>query len=77
LGFEIPKYKGIYPEELNIGLDSMVFIDDNPVERESVKRELPEVVVPDFPQDSSELVDFATELYNNISIHWTRLMKIP
>jgi len=23
------------------------------------------VVVPDFPQDSSELVDFATELYNN------------
>ena len=52
-------------EELNIGLDSIVFIDDNPVERESVKRELPEVVVPDFPQDSSELVDFATELYNN------------
>ncbi|WP_324358983.1 HAD-IIIC family phosphatase [Acetivibrio sp.] len=52
-------------EELNIGLDSMVFIDDNPIERESVKRELSEVTVPDFPQDTSELVDFATELYNN------------
>nr|WP_276020114.1 HAD-IIIC family phosphatase [Acetivibrio straminisolvens] len=52
-------------EELNIGLDSMVFIDDNPIERESVKRELPEVTVPDFPQDTSELADFAIELYNN------------
>lgn len=52
-------------EELNIGLDSIVFIDDNPVERESVKRELPEVTVPDFPQDTSELLDFAIELYNN------------
>ncbi|WP_407921090.1 HAD-IIIC family phosphatase [Acetivibrio mesophilus] len=52
-------------QELNIGLDSMVFIDDNPIERESVKRELPEVTVPDFPQDTSELVDFAIELYND------------
>jgi len=35
--------------ELNIGLDSMVFIDDNPAERELVKQALPEVSVPDFP----------------------------
>ena len=54
-----------FVRELNIGLDSIVFIDDNPVERESVKRELPEVTVPDFPQDTSELLDFAIELYNN------------
>jgi len=52
-------------EELNIGLDSIVFIDDNPVERESVKRELPEVTVPGFPQDTSELLNFAVELYHN------------
>ena len=52
-------------EEHNIGLDSIVFIDDNPVERESVKRELPEVTVPGFPQDTSELLNFAVELYHN------------
>ncbi|AEV70517.1 HAD-IIIC family phosphatase [Acetivibrio clariflavus] len=52
-------------EELNITLDSIVFIDDNPVERESVKRELPEVIVPDFPEDTSQLADFASKLYWN------------
>ena len=36
--------------ELNIGLDSMVFIDDNPAERELVHQLLPQVVVPDFPE---------------------------
>jgi FkbH-like protein len=36
-------------QELNIGLDSCVFFDDSPSERELVKRFLPEVVVPDFP----------------------------
>jgi FkbH-like protein len=35
--------------ELNIGLDSLVFLDDNPSERELVKHYLPEVVAPDFP----------------------------
>jgi FkbH-like protein len=37
-------------EELNIGLDSLVFIDDNPAEREIVKQLVPEVTVPDFPE---------------------------
>ena len=36
---------------LNIGRDSIVFIDDNPVERELVKNSLPEVSVPDLPND--------------------------
>jgi FkbH-like protein len=36
--------------ELNIGLDSMVFIDDNPSERELIKQTLPEICVPDFPE---------------------------
>jgi FkbH-like protein len=36
-------------QELNIGLDSMVFIDDNPAERELIKQALPEVCAPDFP----------------------------
>ncbi|NCU28946.1 MAG: FkbH, partial [Candidatus Moranbacteria bacterium] len=49
-------------KELNIGLDSLVFIDDNPIERESVKNALPEVNVPDFPKDTSMLESFAIEI---------------
>jgi FkbH-like protein len=41
-------------EELNIGLDSMIFIDDNPVERSWVREALPEVYVPDWPTDPSD-----------------------
>lgn len=37
-------------QELNIGLDTFVFIDDNPTERELVKQLLPMVEVPDFPE---------------------------
>jgi FkbH-like protein len=43
--------------KLNIGLDSLVFIDDNPVEREFVKTALPEVAVPDLPSDPSDFID--------------------
>jgi len=35
--------------ELNIGLDSFVYIDDNPSERELIKQFLPMVEVPDYP----------------------------
>jgi len=42
-------------QTLNIGLDSLVFIDDSAVERELVKRELPELIVPDFPTDITKL----------------------
>ncbi len=37
--------------ELDLGLGSVMFIDDNPVEREAVKRNLPMVKVLDLPQD--------------------------
>lgn len=40
--------------ELNIGLDSMVFIDDDKTNRELVKEFLPEVMVVDLPEDPSE-----------------------
>ena len=43
---------------LNIGFDSMVFIDDNPFERNMVKEMLPAVTVPDLPEDPSEYVPF-------------------
>ena len=38
-------------KELNIGCDSLVFVDDNPSERERMKALRPEVAVPDFPAD--------------------------
>lgn len=36
---------------LNIGLDSLVFVDDNPAERAIVRQLAPEVAVPDLPDD--------------------------
>ena len=38
-------------DRLNIGLDAMVFVDDNPFERAIVRRELPMVAVPELPAD--------------------------
>lgn len=40
-------------KELNIGLDSMVFVDDDPVNRADVQRRHPDVLVVDLPRDPS------------------------
>ena len=47
---------------LNIGLDSFIFIDDNPFERELVKTTLPLITVPELPQDPSLYVQFLQSL---------------
>ncbi len=39
---------------LNIGVDSLVFIDDSPVERKRVREAVPEAAVPEWPQDPCE-----------------------
>ncbi len=52
-------------EELNIGLDSIVFVDDNPTERELVKQMLPMVSVPDFPEHPYMLLEFFKQLVND------------
>ncbi len=44
-------------ERLNIGLDSLVFVDDNPAERALIRRELPMVAVPELPEDPSGYVE--------------------
>ena len=49
-------------DELNIGLDSFVFVDDNPTERELIKQVLPMVEVPDFPNQPYELPVFFKEI---------------
>ena len=38
-------------EELSLGLDSIVFLDDNPAERGLVRKLLPQVAVPELPED--------------------------
>ena len=40
-------------EELSLGLDAMVFLDDNPAERGLVRSLLPEVSVPELPEDAA------------------------
>lgn len=46
---------------LNLGLQSTVFIDDNPFERARVHEALPEVFVPDWPEDK---LSYASSLYS-------------
>ena len=41
---------------LNIGVDSLVFVDDNPVERARVRQSLPMVAVPELPDDAAQYV---------------------
>ena len=50
-------------DELNIGLDSMVFLDDDPSERELVSKSIPEVIVPELPKQPYLLTDFLLNLY--------------
>ena len=47
---------------LNIGFDSMVFIDDNPFERNLVRTELPQVTVPELPEDPAEYLTYLRQL---------------
>ena len=41
---------------LNIGTDSLVFLDDNPVERGQVRQVLPEVAVPELTEDPADYI---------------------
>jgi FkbH-like protein len=41
---------------LNIGIDSLVFVDDNPAERARIRQSLPMVAVPELPADAADYV---------------------
>ena len=43
-------------EELNIGLDALVFLDDSPAERLLIRQALPMVSVPETPDDPAQVV---------------------
>ena len=49
--------------ELKLTEGGFIFIDDNPVERETVKGECAEMLVPDFPEDTTELLTFAEDIW--------------
>lgn len=68
-------------QELSLGLESFVFVDDNPFERELVRKTLPQVSVPEMPEDPAlytltlgsagyfETVSFSSEDSNRASFY--------
>ena len=48
--------------ELNLGLQSVVFLDDSPFERARVQEALPEVLVPELPKDPTDYNTFLSKL---------------
>ncbi len=50
-------------KELNLGLDSFVFWDDNPTEQELVRQMLPQVTVPLFPDRPEDLAGEMVNIY--------------
>ena len=55
---------------LNIGFDSMVFLDDNPFERNIVRSSIPDITVPELPADPEEYMPFiiAQNLFETASL---------
>ena len=55
---------------LNIGFDTMVFLDDNPFERNLVKEHIPEITVPELPEDPADFLDYlySLNLFETVSI---------
>lgn len=54
---------------LNIGFDSMVFLDDNPFERNMVRENVPGITVPELPDDPAEYLEYlyTLNLFETIS----------
>lgn len=68
---------------LNIGFDSMVFLDDNPFERNMVKENVPGVTVPELPEDPGEYLEylyslnlFETVSYSNADADRTKQYQV-
>lgn len=64
---------------LNISFDSMVFLDDNPFERNMVREHIPGISVPELPEDPAEYLEylyglnlFETAAYSNADHDRTR-----
>lgn len=68
-----PKHANIrdMAEELNLGTASVLFIDDNPVEREAVRRFLPDVKILELPDDP---IGYADALLSSPWLQATELL---
>ena len=55
---------------LNIGFDQMVFLDDNPFEREMVSRHIPDITVPNLPEDPALYLEYlySLNLFETVSV---------
>ncbi|HAU4893837.1 TPA: HAD-IIIC family phosphatase [Aeromonas hydrophila] len=63
-------------QEIGVGLSSLCFIDDSLYEREEVRSSLPEVIVPELPDDITEYADFIASLPCFASISLTEEDKV-
>ncbi|MBR2186595.1 MAG: HAD family hydrolase [Lachnospiraceae bacterium] len=59
-------------KHLNIGMDSLVFFDDSPAEREIIRRFCPEVLIIDVPPDPE---DYITALDREDPFEWTGVTR--
>jgi FkbH-like protein len=68
---------------LNIGFDSMVFLDDNPFERNIVRENISGITVPELPVDPADYLEylytlnlFETISYSNEDTERTKLYQV-
>ncbi|MDI1235310.1 MAG: HAD-IIIC family phosphatase [bacterium] len=68
---------------LNIGFDSMVFLDDNPFERNIVRENIPGITVPELPEDPADYLEylytlnlFETVSFSNEDTERTKLYQV-
>ena len=54
---------------LNIGFDSMIFLDDNPFERNMVRENISEISVPELPEDPADYLEYlySINLFETVS----------
>lgn len=60
---------------LNIGFDSMVFLDDNPFERNMVRENIPAITVPELPEDPAEYLEYLYSLNLFETVSYSNLDK--
>ena len=68
---------------LNIGFDSMVFLDDNPFERNMVRENIPSITVPELPEFPEDYLEylyslnlFETASYSNLDKDRTKQYQV-
>lgn len=64
-------------KQLNLGLDSLVFFDDNPAERDFVRQQLPDVSVLEVGDDASHFINIIDKsgLFETLSLSDNDLMR--